>query len=260
MKRDVIYLYPFSISYSVLMKKHFLLTLLSLVILLNETKAQSDSITLFSPTQLILPASLITIGAWGVNNNWFCTMKNDVRAEMADWRGNCKIQVDDYAQYLPIAAHLGLDFLGIEGKHNFKERIAVSATSILAVTAMVRGVKALSKEERPDSKARNSFPSGHTATAFMGAELVRMEYGNAYGVGAYAIAAGVAFLRVYNDRHWVNDVIAGAGFGVLGAKIGYWLLPLNRKIFKLNGQKQLSILPTYDRYNQSFGIALTYIR
>lgn len=242
------------------MKKYFLLTLLSLLILSNGAKAQSDSITSFKPTQLILPASLITIGAWGVNNNWFCSVKNDVRTKMADWRGNCRFHADDYIQYLPLAAHLGLDFAGVESKHNFKERIAVSATSILAVTAMVRGVKALSKEKRPDASTRNSFPSGHTATAFMGAELVRMEYGNAYGAGAYAIATGVAFLRVYNDRHWVNDVIAGAGFGILGARIGYWLLPLNRKIFKLDGQKHVSVLPTYDRFNQSFGIALTCIR
>lgn len=234
--------------------------ILSLLILQNAAKAQSDSITDFKPTQLILPLSLVTIGAWGVNNGWACTIKNDVRDGMESLRGDCRWHADDYLQYLPTAAHLGLDFIGVKGKHNFKERIAISATSFLAMTAMVRGVKYFSNEKRPDSNATNSFPSGHTATAFMGAELVRMEYGNGYGIGAYAVAASVAFLRIYNDRHWLNDVVAGAGFGILSAKIGYWLLPLNRKIFKLDSKKYVSVLPTYDSYNQSFGIALTYMR
>lgn len=241
------------------MRKYLLLAF-SLWMFLIGAKAQSDSTTLFKPTQLILPASLITLGAWGVSNNWFRSVKNDVRKEMADWRGGCRIYVDDYVQYLPIAAHLGLDFVGVEGKHNFKERFVVSATSSLAIAVMVRGVKTLTSEKRPDARNRNSFPSGHTATAFMGAELVRMEYGNAYGAGAYAIATSVAFLRVYNDRHWVNDVIASAGIGILGARIGHWLLPFNRRIFKLDGQKLLSVFPTYDGFNQSFGIALTCVR
>lgn len=53
--------------------------------------------------------------------------------------------------------------------------------------------------------------SGHTATVFIGAELVRIEYGGWYGAGAYTIATGVAFMRMYNGRHWLHDVVAGAG-------------------------------------------------
>ncbi len=92
----------------------------------------------------------------------------------------------------------------------------------------------------------------------MGAELVRMEYGNKiYGWSAYAIAGSVAFLRIYNNRHWLNDVIAGAGVGILSARIGYWLLPLNQKIFKLNNsQRLITAIPTYDYQNHGFGIAL----
>ena len=76
----------------------------------------------------------------------------------------------------------------------------------------------------------------------MGAELMREEYGNAWGAGAYVIAGGVAFLRMYNDRHWLNDVIAGAGVGILAARIGYWLLPLERKLFRWEKKKQTMTL------------------
>ena len=39
----------------------------------------------------------------------------------------------------------------------------------------------------------------------------------------YAVAAGTGFLRMYNNRHWLSDVIAGAGFGMLSTKLAYWL-------------------------------------
>lgn len=84
----------------------------------------------------------------------------------------------------------------------------VAATSYLAMGMLVKGMKWVINEQRPDSYAENSFPSGHTATVFMGAELVRSEYGLGYGVGAYTIATGVAFLRLYNGRHWLSDVLA----------------------------------------------------
>ena len=104
-----------------------------------------------------------------------------------------------------------------------------------------------------------SFPSGHTATVFMGAELVRMEYKDSsplYGIGAYTIACGVAFLRLYNERHWCNDVLAGAGIGILSARIGYWLLPFEKKLFGLDKKKSrvnLAASPYYNHFSKEYG-------
>ena len=40
---------------------------------------------------------------------------------------------------------------------------------------------------------------------------------------------------MYNNRHWLTDVAAGAGIGILSTKIAYWLYPfLNSKLFKFN--------------------------
>ena len=47
-----------------------------------------------------------------------------------------------------------------------------------------------------------------------------IEYGGGSGAGAYAVAAGVGFMRMYNGRHWLHDVVAGAGVGILSARIG----------------------------------------
>ena len=77
---------------------------------------------------------------------------------------------------------------------------------------------------RPDGSTRNSFPSGHTAHAFLAASIVHTEFRHKspwYGIGAYSVASSVAALRMLNNRHWQSDVFAGAGIGILSAHLGY---------------------------------------
>lgn len=212
----------------------------------------------FHLNKLIFPTSFILIGSWGICNGWLQSVNHTIQNNMIDLRKEKFIHADDYIQYLPIASNLGLEFIGAKAKHSIKERLVVTATSYLTMGIMVNGIKLTIHEKRPDSSARNSFPSGHTATAFMGAELVRMEYGTEYAVGAYVIASSVALLRLYNNRHWFNDILAGAGIGILSARIGYWLLPFNQKIFKFN-KKDLPIIstcPFYEYQSKTLGAAL----
>lgn len=186
----------------------------------------------FNAKQLILPGALIVAGTFGVYNRTFKKLDMNIKNRMDHLRGNHFIYVDDYIQYLPALTYLTLGSIGINSKHGFKERIVVEATAYTTMTALTNIGKYSFKEKRPDSNARNSFPSGHTATVFTGAELMREEYGFDMGIGAYTIAVCVAFLRLYNGSHWLNDVIAGAGVGILSARIGYWMLPLYQRWFK----------------------------
>lgn len=75
-------------------------------------------------------------------------------------------------QYSPMLAVYGLNLLGIDGKHKFWDRTGILAFSYATMGIIVNGMKYAFKEKRPDNNARNSFPSGHTATAFMGAEFL----------------------------------------------------------------------------------------
>lgn len=180
------------------------------------------------------------------------------------YNGHRCINVDDYSQYVPFAAGLGLGLVGVESKHCFTDRLLVSATSAVAVGVMVRGLKMVVDEERPDGSNFDSFPSGHTATAFVGAEIVRTEYGLGYGIAAYTIAAGTGFLRVYNGRHHVVDVLAGAGIGVLGARIGYWLLEPEKKLIskmfkKKDSDLSMSMLPFVSPLDGSAGVAFALV-
>lgn len=223
----------------------------------NDSTGVDDKSCRFRPSQLIVPSVLITVGSIGVCNGWFHSINNDIKDGMNGWRKNAYVKIDDYLQYLPAAANVGLGLTGIKAKHPLKERIAVTATAYIAMGIMVNVTKRAVGEKRPDSDARNSFPSGHTATAFMGAELVRKEYGCTAGVCAYTLAAGVAVMRLYNNRHWLNDVFAGAGMGILSAKIGFWLLPWERRLFGWDGKKgDTALIPQIDAGNGSFAMTL----
>ncbi|MBI5744419.1 MAG: phosphatase PAP2 family protein [Elusimicrobia bacterium] len=69
--------------------------------------------------------------------------------------------------------------------------------------------------------ARTSFPSGHTTSAFAVASVFSARCASpVVGISAYAIAAGTALQRVYDDKHWGSDVFAGA---VLGTAVGRWI-------------------------------------
>lgn len=237
-------------------KRRFLAVVLLGATLTVSAQSQEDSVqvvvdyqdTPFRAQQLILPSALVAVGAFGVENGWFCGLKNDVRDGFQDMRGDNRFRIDDKLQYLPVVANVGLGLAGVSSRHPLRERIAATATAYAALGAFVNITKYTVKEKRPDSGARNSFPSGHTATAFMGAELVREEYGNAYGAVAYAVATTIAFLRLYNDRHWLNDVIGGAGVGMLSARVGYWLLPWERHLFGWDKKKvgsTVAVVPAY---------------
>lgn len=214
----------------------------------------------FNVRQLILPGVLIAVGTFGVYNGSFRKLDNEIKTGMDNLRGNRYIHADDYIQYIPALTYLTFGLFGVKSKHGFKERLLVESTAYLTMAALTNIGKYSFKEKRPDSNAKNSFPSGHTATVFTGAELMREEYGLGMGIGAYTIALGVSFLRIYNGRHWLNDVFAGAGLGVLSARIGYWMLPLYKRWFKWNNPSSKIILvsPSYNIENKAFSINLAF--
>ena len=78
---------------------------------------------------------------------------------------------------------------------------------------------------RPDGTSANSWPSGHTATAFVGATILHKEYGLTrspwFSVLGYGTATATGVMRVLNNRHWISDVLSGAGIGIMSAELAY---------------------------------------
>lgn len=245
------------------MKKSLLIALAVLLIIPASAQIVNDTIRLksnFKSSEVIMPLSLIGAGTLGFVEP-IRKSRYEVRDFLEEWRGEHRVTVDDYLQYAPLASVYGLSLLGADAKHNYVDRTLELAVSYIAVGVMVNAIKYTVREPRPDGSANNSFPSGHTATTFMGAELVRIEYGDEspwYSVGAYAVATTVGVLRVYNERHWFTDVFAGAGVGILSARIGHWLLPYTRKMmYKLTGCDAF-VYPSVSSEGASLGFAMQF--
>ena len=62
-----------------------------------------------------------------------------------------------------------------------------------------------------------SFPSGHTSASFQGASFIHARYGLKYAIPAYIGAAFVGYSRVYANKHFTSDVLAGATIGSLSS-------------------------------------------
>jgi len=212
----------------------------------------------FNYKALAIPAVLIGYGVIGIENHQLKSFNTQIRAEVTEDIDE-KITIDDFSQYAPAASVYALDAFGVKAKHNFRDRTVILATSYLLLSSSVLGLKSITKIERPDGTSNNSFPSGHTATAFAGAEFMRQEYQDEsiwYGVAGYAVATGTGLFRMYNNRHWLTDVAAGAGIGILSTKIAYWVNPyLTKKLFGDKQAKSATLVsPSYD--GQHFGIGL----
>lgn len=80
---------------------------------------------------------------------------------------------------------------------------------------VVQGLKQIVDKWRPDYTENNSFPSGHTASAFTGAAFLQTRYGWQYGVPGYILAGFVGYSRIRAEKHYSDDVLAGASIAML---------------------------------------------
>ncbi len=180
-------------------------------------------------------------------------INNDVRDNVQQWRNSpprngAALHVDNYLQYTPAASAYILKICGVPSKHNYCDLTLISAETFLTSSIVVVTMKTTIDIQRPDQTAYNSFPSGHTATAFAGAEILRNEYWETtpwIGIVGYTIATATGLLRIYNNRHWTGDVLTGAGIGILSARFANWINPKVRQIF-LPQKRHLTNQTTYD--------------
>ncbi len=163
---------------------------------------------------------------------------------------------DDCLQYLPAAVMLGMKIGGVEGRSSWGRMLASDAFSALLMGNVVYSLKQTTHVMRPDGSNDHSFPSGHTATAFMSATMLTKEYGHKspwIGIGAYSVATATGLMRMANNKHWLSDVLTGAGVGILSTELGYYLADL---IFKEKGINRFSDSESFDRLDKPSFLSL----
>ena len=135
--------------------------------------------------------------------------------------------LDQSLKFLPWAGTVSV-LLYQSRRNGFDVREWIStAASVTLRIGSVESLKNVVKERRPLSLKSNSFPSGHAASAFSAAEIIRSEGKDLpppIRYGGYVLATAIGIQRVYSGKHWVRDVIAGAGIGIITTLVA-------RKIF-----------------------------
>ncbi len=121
--------------------------------------------------------------------------------------------VEDIGDILQIA--LPLSALGSTYFRHDREGRKQFARSWGYSSAMVLLVKEAVEKTRPNAQGVNSFPSGHTASAFSGASFIHWRYGPRWGVPAFVLAGYTGASRVLAEKHFLDDVISGMSLSVL---------------------------------------------
>lgn len=206
---------------------------------------------------LIIPTVFIGYGVASLTVKNLKQLNFSTRDEINEHKPD-HIRLDNYTQFAPAVLVYGLNAAGVQGKHNFRDRSIIYGTSMLITSAITLPLKHIVKEERPDQSNNLSFPSGHTAIAFASAQFMFREYKDTnfwLGISGYSLAVFTGVYRMLNDKHWVGDVVAGAGFGILSTELAYWLYPkINNLLTGKNRNTATMVMPYYQ--NKSVGIGL----
>jgi membrane-associated phospholipid phosphatase len=172
--------------------------------------------------------------------------KQRIRDEVTHHFDRPNTKIDDRLRHLPAQLVLGMNLVGHRGKSALGDfgLLYIKSKGLLDFT--VSHLKKSTQIERPDGSNYSSFPSSHTATAFMSATFLHLEYGHLspwYSIAGYGAAATVGWLRMQKNKHWASDVLTGAGIGILIPNLVY----LTHRYTLIPRLRKWSIMPTYSR-------------
>ncbi|PXY00883.1 hypothetical protein DF185_13375 [Marinifilum breve] len=246
------------------MKKKCLILIFSFISLYcvaQKTDTINSEIPYHKPTFLLKNKALpIAVGIVGLgvaleysnsDKHWWqnkYSFQNKVRENFPGF----STRSDDYLRYAPLALAVGMNISKNKAEHRIIGQLARLISAQIIMDATVNQMKKKFKHLRPNGHSYTSFPSAHTAQAFLSARFLDKEFGKEHNwvrwLG-YGMAATTGACRILNNSHWVSDVLVGAGIGVLSVDLTYWL-------FDKLGNKKLMIAPIAGK--DMYGINLVY--
>lgn len=173
--------------------------------------------------QFVAPVVLITTGTFLLSS----ALNEDLQSNTIRFFGqDFHTSADNYLPFVPVAQiYLGKTF-GFKPKNDFQHQTINIIVANAIGAAVFTSLKYTVKEERPDQSDNLSFPSGHTSIAFTNAALLYYEYKDSnlwYASSGFLFATATGMLRIANNKHYVSDVLTGAGIGMAsGILVSYW--------------------------------------
>jgi membrane-associated phospholipid phosphatase len=188
-------------------------------------------------------------------------MRSSTTDSIADWTrpfGDSKVLFPAMAGGYLVGA--------VTGSRRLTAASLLGLQSLSIAAGMTEGIKLLAGRTRPNMTEdqwdfqgpggdQKSFVSGHATHAFAVATVFALEYRDSYVVPplAYSLASLAAYSRVNDNKHWVSDVVLGAGVGFLIGVLTHRLSP-----FRPGNNPAVSILPMVGEGKQGINIALKF--
>lgn len=255
--KSIFYLKSISVFYVILGIMIFFVTSVfaqdSLENISIEKQPEKSSILL---KRSILPTALILTGTT-LNGSHF---EKNIKTKIRNQVGNTyEFKIDDYIQYAPVVELYLADMLGLKSKNHWFDQTKYLLFSQLFSSTITHSLKQITKKTRPNGN-EFSFPSGHTTFAFTNATVLKNEFEEsspllAYSGYSFAVATGT--FRMINNKHWLSDVLVGAGIGILCTEIVYYFEPL-KSFNPFKKSKNVSILPQILSQKNSTGYGIYY--
>ena len=154
-----------------------------------------------------------------------------------------------------------------------RETGILSAEALVDSLLVVHALKGVTQRARPQTGRErseffdggNSFPSGHSISAWSVATIIADEYHDhrAVQIAAYGIASAVSLARFTGGKHYLSDVLVGSA---LGYGIGKYVYHAHHRKNSYSSDedegsrefRHLVIAPTYDRRARQYGAGLTW--
>jgi membrane-associated phospholipid phosphatase len=188
----------------------------------------------------IAPAALIGMGLFTLRDNGLYS-SHDARYDARKAFPDFSSSADDFVFFIPVVGLYAFDYFSSQNRNEVGRQTLLLLSSAAVMGGIVYPLKLSTNVLRPNGENDHSFPSGHTASAFVVAGVINQEFKGKspwISIGAYTIAGSTGVMRILNNAHWMSDVFAGAGIGLLSVHSVYFL---HERFLK---DKKITLLPT----------------
>lgn len=254
------------------MKKIFLLILLIISFCaysesVYQLDYKTDAIIGSASLGLFIPSLLLEADATTLSSNPQVNSLDEL------WTRSYNVELDDISTYSAYAALLLPGISLVEQRKDFSAFYTYGvmyAEAFLLTTGTKDMLKYIVPRNRPyttydgipkgeEKDYYNSFPSGHTAYAFMGATFLSTTFSQEYPesqwkvpviAGSYTLASAIAAMRIESGNHYITDVLAGAAIGSLYG----WLVPQMHLRSRIQNSADIRITP----YPKGIWVSIQY--